>query len=55
MKDETGGIAVEEFVGLRPKMCSYLVEDSIEHKKAKSLNKNVLARISHMNARCCVE
>ena len=41
MKDETGGVAVEEFVGLEPKMCSFLVDNS-EHKKAKGVNKNVV-------------
>ena len=35
MKDETAGIAIEEFVGLKPKMCSHLVDDNSEHKKAK--------------------
>ena len=33
MKDETGGVAIEEFVGLKPKMYSFLVDNS-EHKKA---------------------
>ena len=32
MKDETGGIAIKEFVGLKPKMYSFLVDRS-EHKK----------------------
>ena len=32
MKDETGGVAIEEFVGLKPKMYSFLVGNS-EHKK----------------------
>ena len=35
MKDETAGIAIEEFVGLKPKMYSYLVNDDSEHKKQK--------------------
>ena len=47
MKDETGGIAIEEFVGLKPKMHWLLVNDSREHKKAKGIKKNVVARISH--------
>ena len=33
MKDETGGVAIEEFVGLKPKMYSFLVGND-EHKKA---------------------
>ena len=35
MKNKTGGLAIEEFVGLKPKMYSFLVDDNIEHKKAK--------------------
>ena len=45
MKDETGGVAIEEFVGLKPKMYSFLV-DNFEHKKVKGVNKNVVATIS---------
>ena len=44
MKDETGGVAIEEFVGLKPKMYSFLVDNN-EHKKAKGLNKIVVATI----------
>ena len=46
MKDETTGVAIEEFVGLKPKMYSYLVDDKSEQKKAKGVNKNVAATIS---------
>ena len=46
MKDETGGAAIKEFVGLKPKMYSFFVDDSSEHKKAKDVNKNV-ETISH--------
>ena len=46
MTNETGGIAIEEFVGLKPKMYSFLVDKS-KHKKAKCVNKNVVATISH--------
>ena len=35
MKDEAGGVAIEEFVGLKPKMHSLLVDKS-EHKKPKA-------------------
>ena len=42
MKDETGGIAFEESVGLKPKMYSLLIDNS-EHEKAKRVNKNVVA------------
>ena len=47
MKDETAGVAIEEFIGLTPKMYSSLVDDNSEHKKAKSINKNVVATITH--------
>ena len=30
MKDESGGVAIEEFVGLKAKMYSFLVDDNIE-------------------------
>ena len=46
MKNETGGVAIEEFVGLNPKMYSFLVKNS-EHKKAKGMNRNVVPIISH--------
>ena len=35
MKDETAGVAIEEFVGLKSNMYSYLVDDNSEHEKAK--------------------
>ena len=47
MKDETGGVAIKRFIGMKLKMYSFLVYDSIEQKKAKSVNKNILATISH--------
>ena len=46
-KGETAGIAIEEFVGLKPKIYLYLVDDNSEHKKAKGVNKIVVATISH--------
>ena len=39
MKDETAGVAVEEFGGLKPKMYSYLVDHNSEQKKAKGETK----------------
>ena len=47
MKDETVGITIIIFVGLKPKMHSFLVDGSSEHKKAKGVNRNVVATISH--------
>ena len=46
MKDEIGGVAIEEFVELKPKMYSFLIDNN-EHKKAKGMNKNDVAAISH--------
>ena len=46
MKDKTGGVAIKEFVGLKPKMYSFLVGNN-EHKKAKVVNRNVVATITH--------
>ena len=45
-KDETGSVAIEEFVGLKPKMYLSLVDNN-EHKKAKGMNRNVVETISH--------
>ena len=47
MEGETAGVAIEEFIGLKSKMYSYLVDENSVHKKAKSVNKNVVAVISH--------
>ena len=35
MKDESCAVAIEEFVGLKPKMYSFLVDDNSEHRKSK--------------------
>ena len=47
MKDKTGGFAIKEFVRLKPKMYSFLVEDNSEHKKVKGVNRNVVAAKIH--------
>ena len=47
VKDETGGFAIKEFVVLKPKMFSFFVDDSSEHKKSKGVNKNVVAKTTH--------
>ena len=36
-KDETAGVAIEEFVGLKPEMYSYLVDNNSKHKKEKGV------------------
>ena len=46
MTDKTAGVVVEEFAGLKSKMYSYLLDDNREHKKAKGVNKNIVAAIS---------
>ena len=43
---KTRGAAIEEIGELKLKMYSFLV-GNIEHKKAKSVKKNVVATISH--------
>ena len=37
---------MREFVALEQRICSFLVDDSNECKKAKYVNKNVVATIS---------
>ena len=41
MKDKMGGVAIEEFLELKPKMYSILASKSSENKKAIEVNKNV--------------
>ena len=45
-KDEIEGAVTEEFVGLKPKLYSFLVRNG-EHKKSKGMNRNVVATIIH--------
>ena len=51
IKDETGGVAIEEFVGLKPKIYSFLV-DSSEYKKTKGVNKNLVATKMNIRTFC---
>ena len=60
MKDETAGVAMEEFVRFKSKMYSYLADDNSEHKREKYVNRNV-ATISHneyidilLNRKCLI-
>ena len=41
------GVAIKKFIGLKPKMYFFLVDDSIEHKKGQDMNKNIVATIHH--------
>ena len=42
MKYEMGGRIMREFVGLRPKMYSYLTDDGCADKKAKGTKKFII-------------
>ena len=42
MKDKTSGVAIEEFVRLKPKIYSFFGDNNSEHKKAMGVNKNVV-------------
>ena len=44
MKDELGGKIMKEFIGLRPKCYSYLMDDGKVDKKAKGTKKGVIKR-----------
>ena len=44
---ETPGVAPKESVGLKSWNYSFWIEDNSEHKKAKGMNRNVVAVISH--------
>ena len=46
MKDETEGVVIKEFVGLKPKINSFFIDES-KKKKAKDANKSFVATISH--------
>ena len=45
MKDETAGIPIVEFVGLRSKMYSFIKDDQKGSKKAKGIKKNVIRNV----------
>ena len=47
MKDETGGVIIEDFVEVKTKMYSFLIDDSSEHEKAKGVNKDFVAATCH--------
>lgn len=43
---ETRSVAIEEFVGSNPNMYLFLVDNNSKHKKAKGVDRNVVATIS---------
>ena len=47
LKDETSSVAIEKFVRLKPKMCSFLLDNNSEHEKAKDVSRNFVVTISH--------
>ena len=48
MKYETVGVIIKNFVKLKPKMHSFLIDDRSDHKNTKDVNKNVVIAISHV-------
>ena len=57
MKDETHGIPIQEFIGLRPKMYSilYIENKLVEKKTAKGVKKSVTKKhIRHENYKTCL-
>ena len=54
-KDETGGLPITEWVGLRAKMYSILTEDGKEKKTGKGIKKSVLKKeIRHQDFKDCL-
>ena len=58
MKDETHGVPIQEFVGLRPKMYSILYTENsklVEKKTAKGIKKSVTKKkVRHDNYKTCL-
>ena len=44
MKDDLDGQIMKEFVGLRPKTCSYLKDNNDDDKKAKGRKKCIIKK-----------
>ena len=54
-KDETAGVPIAEFVGLRAKMYSIKTEDGKEEKKGKGIKKSVLKKeVKHQDYKDCL-
>ena len=54
MKDEWGGVIVEEFIGLKPKMYSMKTFKGAEKSVGKGINRSALERIPHQSFRDCL-
>ena len=55
MKDEAAGKNIKEFVGLRSKLYSFIMEDGEENKKCKGVKKQVVeSSITHEDYKTCL-
>ena len=55
MKDEVAGKIIKEFVGLRSKLYSFVMDDGVETKKCKGIKKQVVERsIRHEHYKTCL-
>ena len=55
MKDEAGGKTIKEFVGLRAKLYSFIMDDGEENRKCKGVKKQVVeSSISHEDYKTCL-
>ena len=55
MKDEAAGKIIKEFVGLRAKLYSFIMDDGVESKKCKGVKKQVVeSSISHEDYKTCL-
>ena len=55
MKDEAGGKTIKEFVGLRAKLYSFVMDDGEETKKCKGVKKQVVeSSIRHEDYKTCL-
>ena len=55
MKDEAGGKIIKEFVGLRAKLYSFVMDDGEETKKCKGIKKQVVeSSIRHEDFKTCL-
>ena len=55
-KDEAAGKNIKEFVGLRPKLYSYKMEEGKENKRCKGIKKNIIKKsITHEDYKTCLE
>ena len=46
MKNETYGVANEQFVRFKPKLYMFLVDDNSEHKNAMVVNRNIVQKVN---------